>query len=177
MNLEVGSVVTGKVTGIAKFGAFVSLAPDVSGLVHISEVADSYISSVEDYLKVGQEVRVKVISVDANNRIYLSIKQAAEGAQHRSERPRMPSRSREDQNGRVRRQPNNSAAGDRQYQDRRKSDEQTRAAFGGETVKPKSDNQAFEDTLKKFLQEADSKISECGRYERQRSSRKRNGRH
>ena len=52
MNLEVGSILTGKVTGIAKFGAFVALDGGGSGLVHISEVANAYINSVEEYLSV-----------------------------------------------------------------------------------------------------------------------------
>ena len=79
MNLEVGAILEGKVTGFAKFGAFVSLPGGKSGLVHISEVANTYISSVEEHLSVGQDVKVKIISIDDKGRINLSIKQAAEG--------------------------------------------------------------------------------------------------
>ena len=61
MELTVGSIVDGKVTGIMKFGAFVSLPEGRSGLVHISEIAYTYVSEVSDFLKVGQEVKVKVI--------------------------------------------------------------------------------------------------------------------
>ena len=73
MNLEVGSILTGKVTGIAKFGAFVALDGGGSGLVHISEVANAYINSVEEYLSVGQTVKVKVIAIDDAGRINLVV--------------------------------------------------------------------------------------------------------
>ena len=57
MEFGVGSVLEGKVTGITKFGAFVSLPEGKSGLVHISEIAYSYVNDVKDHLKVGQEVK------------------------------------------------------------------------------------------------------------------------
>ncbi|MDR3310627.1 MAG: S1 RNA-binding domain-containing protein [Oscillospiraceae bacterium] len=76
MQLEVGEIHTGKVTGITKFGAFVELAPGQSGLVHISEIANSYVSDVADFLAAGQEVTVKVIGL-ADGKINLSVKQAA----------------------------------------------------------------------------------------------------
>ena len=74
--IEVGAILEGKVTGITKFGAFVSLPGGKSGLVHISEIAYSYVSNVSDHLSEGQDVKVKVISIDENNRINLSIKRA-----------------------------------------------------------------------------------------------------
>ena len=73
----------GKVTGITKFGAFVKLEDGRSGLVHISEVANTYVDDVSKHLKVGQDVKVKVLSVDDKGRINLSIKQALP----REERP------------------------------------------------------------------------------------------
>ena len=76
MEFGVGSVVEGKVTGITKFGAFVSLPEGKSGLVHISEIAYTYVNDVKDHLKEGQEVKVKVIGIDENGRINLSIKKA-----------------------------------------------------------------------------------------------------
>ncbi|MBR6259744.1 MAG: S1 RNA-binding domain-containing protein, partial [Oscillospiraceae bacterium] len=76
MDLEVGSILTGKVTGITKFGAFITLAPGRSGLVHISEIANTYVSDVSDFLSEGQEVKVKVLSIDEAGRINLSVKQA-----------------------------------------------------------------------------------------------------
>lgn len=77
MQFEVGSIVEGVVTGITKFGAFVELAPGQTGLVHISEVASSYVNDVADYLKVGQTVSVKVLARTDQGKMNLSIKQTA----------------------------------------------------------------------------------------------------
>ncbi len=76
MELNVGQVVKGKVTGITKFGAFVSLPEGKSGMVHISEVANTYVSDIHDFLSEGQEVEAVVTKIDENNRINLSIKRA-----------------------------------------------------------------------------------------------------
>ncbi len=76
MAVPVGSVLEGKVTGITSFGAFVQLKDGPTGLVHISEIADTYVRDVNDFLKVDDEVRVKVISVK-DGKIGLSIKQAS----------------------------------------------------------------------------------------------------
>ena len=64
MELAVGSLVDGKVTGITKFGAFVDLSEGKTGMVHISEVAHSYVSDIHEHLTEGQMVRVKVIGID-----------------------------------------------------------------------------------------------------------------
>ena len=74
MAIEVGSVVEGKVTRITNFGAFVDLEDGKSGLVHISEVADEYVSAVSDFLSEGDTVQAKVVNIDANGKIALSIK-------------------------------------------------------------------------------------------------------
>lgn len=76
MELEIGSILEGKVSGITKFGAFVTLPEGRSGLVHISEIAYTYVNDVKDHLQEGQEVKVKVIGVDDAGRINLSIKKA-----------------------------------------------------------------------------------------------------
>ena len=75
MSIEVGSIVEGKVTGITNFGAFVELNGGETGLVHISEVADTYVKDVNNYLKSNENIRVKVISIDEDGKIGLSIKQ------------------------------------------------------------------------------------------------------
>ena len=75
MELAVGSIVTGKVTTITKFGAFVALPDGKSGLVHISEVAATFVNDVHDFLTEGQEVQVKILSVTPEGKINLSIKQ------------------------------------------------------------------------------------------------------
>ena len=76
MSIEVGSKLRGKVTGITKFGAFVELPEGVTGVVHISEVADNYVKDINDHLKVGDIVNVKVINVEKDGKIGLSIKKA-----------------------------------------------------------------------------------------------------
>lgn len=76
MAIEVGAKLEGKVTGITHFGAFVDLSGGVTGLVHISEIADNYVKDVKDHLKLEDVVSVKVINVDKDGKIGLSIKQA-----------------------------------------------------------------------------------------------------
>ena len=76
MELTVGTIITGKVTSITKFGAFVALPDGKSGLVHISEVAGTFVSDVHDFLTQGQEVPVKVLSISPEGKISLSVKQA-----------------------------------------------------------------------------------------------------
>lgn len=78
MDLTVGSIVDGKVTGITKFGAFVEIAEGITGLVHISEVADAYVKDVNDFFKEQDMVKVKIVSIGDNGKIGLSIKQAVE---------------------------------------------------------------------------------------------------
>ena len=80
MELGVGSILEGKVTGITKFGAFVSLGENKSGLVHISEIANTYVNDIHDHLQEGQSVKVKVLAIDENGRINLSIKRAQSNA-------------------------------------------------------------------------------------------------
>ena len=76
MSLEVGKIVSGKVSGITNFGAFVSLGEGKTGLVHISEVAKTFVKDINEHLKEGQEVTVKVISMDPGGKISLSIRKA-----------------------------------------------------------------------------------------------------
>jgi len=78
MSIEVGLVVPGTVTGITHFGAFVELPDGKTGLVHISEVANTYVKNINEFLKVSDSVNVKVISIDKDGKIGLSIKQALE---------------------------------------------------------------------------------------------------
>ncbi|ALX49433.1 S1 domain-containing RNA-binding protein [Lentibacillus amyloliquefaciens] len=76
MSIEVGSKLQGKVTGITNFGAFVEIEEGKTGLVHISEVADNYVKDINEHLSVGDEVTVKVINVEKDGKIGLSIKKA-----------------------------------------------------------------------------------------------------
>lgn len=76
MSLEQGSIVEGVVTGITNFGAFVELPGGQTGLVHISEVAEVYVKDINEFLKVNDKVKVKIIAVDPKGKIGLSLKQA-----------------------------------------------------------------------------------------------------
>ncbi len=78
MAIEVGSKVQGKVSGITKFGAFIDLPEGMTGLVHISEIAENYVSDINEHLKVGEQVLVKVLNVDPTGKIGLSIRKAVE---------------------------------------------------------------------------------------------------
>ncbi|MCR6095299.1 general stress protein 13 [Salipaludibacillus agaradhaerens] len=85
---EVGSIVEGKVTGIKPFGAFVALDEKKQGLVHISHVAHGYVKDINEELSVGDEVKVKVLSIDEESgKISLSIKET-QPKPERTERPR-----------------------------------------------------------------------------------------
>ncbi len=149
MEFNVGAVMTGKVTGITKFGAFVALAPGKSGLVHISEIANSFVSDIHEFLTEGQEVSVKIINIDETGRINLSIKQAQE-----------PVRTREPE-ARQKREPRSTAEA------LKRSDAEANYA-------PKqSSNASFEDKLKRFMQDSDSKISGIRQYSEKKTSRRR----
>ena len=78
MQVEVGNVVEGKVAGITNFGAFIQLPEGKTGLVHISEVAEEYVKDIKSHLQENQSVKVKVLSMDNNGKIGLSIKKAIE---------------------------------------------------------------------------------------------------
>lgn len=136
MEIEVGAVLEGTVTSIAKFGAFVSLPERRSGLVHISEIAAAYVADVSDFLQVGQTVKVKVLAITPEGKINLSIKRAEEQP-HQNAQQRAPRQS-------APRQSTPRAAGS--------------APSGGMVHGPTNDA-SFEDRLKHFMQESDSRIA------------------
>lgn len=156
MELAVGSIMEGKVTGITKFGAFVTLPGGRSGLVHISEIAYSYVNDVKDHLAEGQTVTVKIIGIDENHRINLSIKQALPP-------PPKPERRGSQQNRGAR-----EGGGERRERSPR------REAFNPNPPQPKGPA-TFEDQLKQFMASSDSKLSELHLNER-RGSRRGGGR-
>lgn len=92
MPINVGDIYEGNITGITNFGAFVALPEGKSGMVHISEVSNVYVKDINEYVKDGQTVKVKVIAIDEKGKISLSMKQAtppapAEEHKHREEKP------------------------------------------------------------------------------------------
>lgn len=78
MSLEIGAVLEGKVTGITKFGAFVELPGGKTGMVHISEVAATYVKEIRDFITENQVLKVKVLSISEEGKVNLSIKRAIE---------------------------------------------------------------------------------------------------
>ena len=156
MDLEVGEILEGKVTGITKFGAFVQLPGGVSGLVHISEIANAFVSDVNDFLKMGDVVKVKVISINEAGKINLSIKQT------------LPPPPRPERFGRAQSQPR---PAERSAPAAAPS-AQENPTSGGQLHGPSSDA-SFEDKLKHFMQESDSKISGSRLYADRRNSGRR----
>ncbi|NBI08494.1 S1 RNA-binding domain-containing protein [Colidextribacter sp. OB.20] len=153
MELAVGAIMDGKVTGITKFGAFVALPEGRSGLVHISEIAYSYVNEVSDHLHEGQEVKVKIIGIDQANRINLSIKQV-EPPPQRAPRQGGGQRPGGGGGGRPPRQGGGRPMG-----------------FVHQAPKEPTD---FEDKLKQFMQSSDSKLSEL-RYIEKKGGNRRGG--
>ncbi len=87
MELNVGTILEGKVTGITKFGAFVDLGEGKTGMVHISEVAPTYVKEITDHVTKDQTVKVKVISISPEGKIALSIKKAMDPAPQAGGKP------------------------------------------------------------------------------------------
>jgi S1 RNA binding domain protein len=87
MSAEVGAVVSGTVARLAPYGAFIKLETGETGLVHISEIDRNYVRSVEEHLRIDDQVTVKVVGIKEDGKIDLSIKQAAPDWQ--PERPRL----------------------------------------------------------------------------------------
>lgn len=92
MELEVGKVYEGKIKGIAQYGAFVEIEGAGTGMVHISEIANSFVKDVKDYLTENQQVKVKVLSIDESGKIGLSIKKAVESQEMQLKPAKRPER-------------------------------------------------------------------------------------
>ncbi len=143
MSIEVGTKLEGKVTGITHFGAFVDLSGGVTGLVHISEIADNYVKDVNDHLKIGDMVTVKVINVDKDGKIGLSIKQAVDKpVEATTTRPPRAPRS-DRPGGRDGDRPGGGFNRDR----------------GGRPFKPQPNKASFEDKVSRFLKDSEERIS------------------
>jgi S1 RNA binding domain protein len=142
MTIELGSKLEGKVTGITHFGAFVLLPGGVTGLVHISEIADSYVKDIHDHLKVNDIVTVKVIHVDKDGKIGLSIRQAKEPAAVVRE--------------------HDAGTRDRGVRGDRERAPKPRNA---------SSRQSFEEKLSRFIKESEDRLQALKRYESKRGGR------
>lgn len=130
MQLEVGKIYEGKVTGITKFGAFVELEPGTTGMVHISEVANTFVKEIKDHLTEGQSVKVRVLKLEDGGKISLSIKKAEDN-------PR----------------PNIARNGGGRPNDRRQP-----AAF--QEKAPQTPESAFEDMMNRFKASSEERMSD-----------------
>ena len=142
MELTVGAILDGKVKSITNFGAFIALPENKTGLVHISEVANTYVSDVREHLTEGQEVKVMVLSAEAG-KINLSIKRLEARPQREERAPR-----------------------------RENAPRPTRSAPTPPPA-PKTADQLFEEKLKQFMSESDSKISGIRQYSDHRTKSRR----
>lgn len=170
MQLEVGSILEGKVTGITKFGAFIELPVGKTGMVHISEVASSYVKEISDYLSLNQMVKVKVIGITPEGKVSLSIKQVDPSpAPAQSSAPRgnfKPSHNSGGQ-GMPSRRPQ---SGRRPFRE---------VSYGFDRRKPiTNDTMSFEDMMSKFKQTSEDKMSDLKKYTdvKRGTSRSRNSR-
>ena len=101
MSLEVGNKVEGKITGLAKFGAFIDLGNNKTGLVHISEVSDKFVEDINEELKVGEIVTVKVLTIDNDGKIALSMRdKEKEALEKKKQQPKREFQKRETNNRR-----------------------------------------------------------------------------
>ena len=144
MDWQVGEILEGKGSGITKFGAFVALPGGKSGLVHISEVANAFVSDVSEHVQVGQTVKVKLLSVTPEGKINLSIKRAL------AEPPRADVRPKRQEQAAA-----------------------PRVVRAVPQAAETSGNQEFEDRLKKFMQESDSRIADSRMYAEHKQRRRR----
>ncbi len=151
MEFEIGSVIEGTVKSITSFGAFITLPGGKTGMVHISEVANTYVNDIHEFLQENQTVKVKVLSIDPAGKIGLSIKKAAPA-------PARPARSSGQRPGSANRQ----GGAQRQNNGPRPS-----AQHAAEPLD-------FEAKLKRFMADSDSKLASARQYSdhRTRSRRK-----
>lgn len=153
MQPTVGEIFEGKVTGITKFGAFISMPDGNNGLVHISEIANTYVSDVHDYVSEGQIVKVKVIGISEAGKINLSIKKAeAPSPRPEGERPVQPR--------------------NRSFPPKPQGFTPKPQGYNPKPV-PQQADLSFEDKLKQFMQDSDSRISDSRMYADKKGSYRR----
>lgn len=150
MELTIGTVLEGKVKSITNFGAFIALPENKTGMVHISEVANTYVSDIRQHLTEGQEVKVVVIGAE-NGKINLSIKRLMPKAPRENPAPRQTG-ARGGNPGAGRQNPGRSAP--------------------VPPPAPKTADQLFEEKLKAFMSESDSKLSTMRADHRTKSRRR-----
>lgn len=93
MQLTIGQIVEGKITGITNFGVFADLGEGKTGMVHISEVARTYVNDIKEFVKTGDVVKMKVLNIGEDGKVSLSIKRALEPERTNEPRERRERRS------------------------------------------------------------------------------------
>ena len=182
MELTVGAVLEGKIKSITNFGAFVALPENKTGMVHISEVANAYVSDIRQHLTEGQDVKVMVIGTE-NGKINLSIKRL----EPKPQRENGGFQRREGGSNFQRRDGGNFQRREGGYQNREGGNFQPRENSGFQNrenrpqrapmqpAAPKTADQLFEEKLKAFMTESDSKLSGMRQYADQRGRSRRRG--
>ena len=143
MALEEGAKVSGTVSGITNFGAFIDLADNKTGLVHISQVSDKFVKDIHDVLAVGDKVMVKVMKIEGNGKIALSMKQASPTAPSRHEGHSQVERP---IRGHDRKEP-------------RKFSRPSRTYSGRGNFNHRKSSGDFNDMLSSYLKESESRLS------------------
>ena len=165
MELTVGAVLEGKVKSITNFGAFVALPDNKTGMVHISEIANAYVSDIRQHLTEGQDVKVMVIAVD-QGKINLSIKRLEPKPQAAGR----PNFRREGGEGRPERSDRGNFRSNPNNQNSRPTP--ARPAVPVPPPAPKTKDQQFEDMMKAFMSESDAKLSGIRADHRAKSRRR-----
>ena len=165
MELTVGAVLEGKVKSITNFGAFVALPENKTGMVHISEVANAYVSDIRAHLTEGQDVKVMVIGTE-NGKINLSIKRLEPKPQRENnggnfQRRQCGNFRGGNGGGFQRREGGNFQPRDNQNQGQNQNRPQRPPV---QPAAPKTADQLFEEKLKAFMTESDSKLSGIKQY-------------
>ena len=133
MQIDIGSVYDGTVTGLTKFGAFVKLEDGTTGMVHISEVSNEYVNDISEHLAEGDKVKVKVIEINEKGKASLSIKKAMP----EPEKPKFEKKPRPQKN--------------------------TNRGWQGQPQEEQSGTMSFEDMMAKFKAQSEDKMSDIKR--------------
>ena len=165
MELTVGAVLEGKVKSITNFGAFIALPENKTGMVHISEVANAYVSDIRQHLTEGQDVKVMVIAVDGG-KVNLTIKRLEQKPQGQGNQNR----------SNFRRDNADRSAGNNQernnFRPQQPRPAQQRSAAPVPPPAPKTADQLYEEKLKAFMSESDTKLSSIRADHRTKSRRR-----
>ena len=176
MELTVGAVLEGKIKSITNFGAFVALPENKTGMVHISEVANAFVSDIRQHLTEGQDVKVMVIGTE-NGKINLSIKRLEPKPQRENNNGNFQRREggfqrREGNGGNFQRREGGFQNREGGYQNREQGQNRPQRA-PVQPAAPKTADQLFEEKLKAFMTESDSKLSGMKQYADQGRRRRR----